>query len=86
MKLNQATDYAFRAVLYLSKLSPGEVVEARIIAEQEHIPMRFMLKILRMLTQAGIVESYRGGLYRRRFAGCNNKRRNRYYKLSEAGF
>lgn len=60
MKLNQATDYAFRAVLYLSRLPWGEVVEARIIAEQEHIPMRFMLKILRMLTRAGIVESYRG--------------------------
>jgi len=60
MKLNQATDYAFRAVLYLSRLSRGEVVEARVIAEQEHIPMRFMLKIFRMLTQAGIVESYRG--------------------------
>ncbi|ADL07117.1 RrF2 family transcriptional regulator [Thermosediminibacter oceani] len=60
MKLNQATDYAFRAVLHLSKLPPGEVVEARVIAEQEHIPMRFMLKILRLLTQAGIVKSYRG--------------------------
>ncbi|SFR09177.1 RrF2 family transcriptional regulator [Desulfoscipio geothermicus] len=60
MKLNQATDYAFRAVLYLSRLPRGEVVEARAIAEQEHIPIRFMLKILRMLTRAGIVESYRG--------------------------
>lgn len=60
MKLNQATDYAFRAVLHLSRLPLGEVVEARIIAEQERIPMRFMLKILRMLTRAGIVESYRG--------------------------
>lgn len=60
MKLNQATDYAFRAVLYLSRLSPGEVVEAQVIADREHIPMRFLLKILRMLTKAGIVQSYRG--------------------------
>ncbi|MBF7082870.1 Rrf2 family transcriptional regulator [Desulfallas sp. Bu1-1] len=60
MRLNQATDYAFRAVLHLSRLPRGKVVEARLIAEEEHIPMRFMLKILRLLSRAGIVESYRG--------------------------
>lgn len=60
MKLNQATDYAFRAILYLSRLPRGEVVEARLIAEEEHIPIRFLLKIFRLLTRAGIVESYRG--------------------------
>lgn len=60
MRLNQATDYAFRAVLYLSCLPRGQVVEAKLIAEEEHIPMRFLLKIFRLLTQAGIVESYRG--------------------------
>ncbi|AGL02455.1 RrF2 family transcriptional regulator [Desulfoscipio gibsoniae] len=60
MRLNQATDYAFRAVLYLSSLPKGQVIEARVIAENEKIPIRFMLKILRLLTQAGIVESYRG--------------------------
>lgn len=60
MRLNQATDYAFRAVLYLSCLPRGQVVEAKLIAEEENIPMRFLLKILRLLTQAGIVESYRG--------------------------
>lgn len=60
MRLNQATDYAFRAVLYLSRLPRGQVVEAKLIAEEEHIPIRFLLKIFRFLTQAGIVESYRG--------------------------
>lgn len=60
MRLNQATDYAFRAVLYLSCLPRGQVIEAKVIAEEENIPMRFLLKILRLLTQAGIVESYRG--------------------------
>ncbi len=58
--LNQATDYAFRAVLYLSSLPPGEVVEAKVISESQHIPLRFLLKILRMLTKAGIVKSYQG--------------------------
>jgi len=60
MKLNQATDYAFRAVLHLAKLPPGEVVEAQVIAEKECVPIRFMLKILRLLARAGIVNSYRG--------------------------
>lgn len=60
MILNRATDYAFRAVLYLSLLPPGRVVEAKVISEDEHIPMRFVLKILRTLSQAGIVQSYRG--------------------------
>jgi len=60
MRLNQATDYAFRAVLYLSRLPRGQVMEAKSIAEEEYIPMRFLLKILRLLTQAGIVESFRG--------------------------
>ncbi|SHJ84574.1 RrF2 family transcriptional regulator [Desulfofundulus thermosubterraneus] len=60
MRLNQATDYAFRAVLYLAQLPTGEVVEAQAIATQECIPIRFLLKILRLLTKAGIVDSYRG--------------------------
>ncbi|MCL6478898.1 MAG: Rrf2 family transcriptional regulator [Peptococcaceae bacterium] len=60
MRLNQATDYAFRAVLYLSRLPRGQVAEAKLIAGEERIPTRFLLKILRLLTHAGIVESYRG--------------------------
>ena len=60
MKLNQATDYAIRSVLHLSGLPFGQVVEAKLIAEEENIPTRFLLKIMRLLTQAGIVESYRG--------------------------
>ncbi|WP_078060272.1 Rrf2 family transcriptional regulator [Desulfotomaculum copahuensis] len=60
MRLNQATDYAFRAVLHLAQLPPGEVVEAQVIAGRECIPIRFLLKILRLLTKAGIVNSHRG--------------------------
>lgn len=60
MILNQATDYALRAVLYLSKKSRGEVVEARDIAVHEKIPMRFLLKIMPSLIKAGIIKSFRG--------------------------
>lgn len=60
MILNQATDYAFRAVLHLSHLPVGEVVEAKVISESQHIPLRFLLKILRVLAKAGIVKSFQG--------------------------
>lgn len=60
MKFNQATDYAIRAILYFAGLPYGQVVEAKLIAEEEHIPMRFLLKILRLLTKDGIVVSHRG--------------------------
>jgi Rrf2 family protein len=60
MRLNQATDYAIRAILYLSGLPFGQVVEAKLIAEEEHIPIRFLLKILRLLTKEGLVNSHRG--------------------------
>jgi Rrf2 family protein len=60
MKFNQATDYAMRAVLNLSRLPYGQVVEAKLIAEEENIPIRFLLKILRLLTKQGLVESHRG--------------------------
>ncbi|MDA8211715.1 MAG: Rrf2 family transcriptional regulator [Clostridia bacterium] len=60
MNINQATDYAFRAVLFLAKQRSGKVVEAQTIAEQEVIPMRFLLKIMPSLIKAGIVKSLRG--------------------------
>lgn len=60
MNINQATDYAFRAVLFLAQQRSGEVVDAQTIAEQEVIPMRFLLKIMPSLIKAGIVMSQRG--------------------------
>ncbi len=60
MKLNQATDYAFRMVLHMSLLSPGERVTGAVLAERELIPERFLLKIMRSLIAAGIMRSFRG--------------------------
>lgn len=60
MKITQEADYGLRVVLFLSKLDYGKKIEAKSISEQEHIPIRFLLKILRKLTHAGIVKSYRG--------------------------
>lgn len=58
MQLTQATDYAFRAVQHLT--AAGAVVQAQSIAEQEEIPLRFLLKIMRSLARSGIIKSYRG--------------------------
>ncbi len=60
MYLNQATDYAFRAVLFLAHQPIGKVVDSQAIARQEHIPTRFLLKIMPSLIQAGIIKSQRG--------------------------
>ncbi|MDU2063986.1 MAG: Rrf2 family transcriptional regulator [Sporomusaceae bacterium] len=60
MQLNQATDYAFRVVLHFSKLAADTVVRGQTLAEKENIPARFLLKIMRSLTQGGIIRSYRG--------------------------
>lgn len=60
MKLNQATDYAFRMVLHMSLLPTGQKVTGGALAEQELIPERFLLKIMRSLIAAGIMKSFRG--------------------------
>ncbi|MBC2581176.1 Rrf2 family transcriptional regulator [Clostridium sp. DJ247] len=60
MKITQESDYGFRVVLYLSKLGYGEKIEAKTISYEENIPLRFLLKLLRKLTMAGIIRSYRG--------------------------
>lgn len=60
MKITQEVDYALRVILYLSKLGVGEKIEAKVISEIENVPHRFLLKLLRKLTQSGIIKSYRG--------------------------
>lgn len=58
MQLNQTTDYAIRTALFLAK-------EQRIASSQEisiamNIPQAYLLKITKLLAQAGILQSYRG--------------------------
>ena len=58
MKLNQATDYAFRMVLHMALLPSGTKLTGSVLAEQELIPERFLLKIMRSLIAAGIMKSF----------------------------
>lgn len=60
MQLNQATDYAFRAMLHLAARPPGTVVSTQTLAASEAIPPRFLLKIMRPLSQAGLIRPHRG--------------------------
>lgn len=41
MRLNQATDYAFRMVLYLASLPEGTKITGAALAEKQNIPERF---------------------------------------------
>ena len=60
MKITQESDYAMRIVLFLSRLGVGTKIEAKAISEAEGVSLRFTLKILRKLTQKGIINSFRG--------------------------
>lgn len=60
MRVTQESDYALRVIIFLYKKGIGERVEARIISEQENIPLRFLLKLLRKMAAANIIRSYRG--------------------------
>lgn len=60
MKITQEADYGLRVVLYLCKIGYEEKVEARVISEEEGIPLRFLLKLLRKLTATDVIKSYRG--------------------------
>lgn len=60
MQLNQATDYAFRVVLFLARLPLNEVASSHVIADRQDIPLRYLQKITRQLAVAGLIKSYRG--------------------------
>lgn len=60
MQLNQATDYAFRVIMHLAALPKDEIAKGQVIAEEQNIPLGFLQKIMRALTQGEIVKSYRG--------------------------
>ncbi len=60
MRISREADYAIRIILYLCLLPEGTKVDARTIAENQDVPLRFALKILRKLNIAGLTKSFRG--------------------------
>jgi Rrf2 family protein len=59
-KVTNRTNYAVRAVLYLSLQEPGCVVPIPEIATETGLSVKFLEEILLLLRTAGIVQSRRG--------------------------
>lgn len=60
MRITVESGSAVRIILFLSMRGVGVKTGAKMVSENEHIPIRFTLKILRKLKIAGLVCSYRG--------------------------
>ncbi len=58
MHITLESDYAIRIVLYLARIKKR--VEAKNIAENTEVTLRFALKILRKLVAAELVRSFKG--------------------------
>lgn len=58
--ITRATEYACLAMLYLAKQPAGHVSFTAEIAEAEHIPPSFLVKVVPRLVKAGLVISRRG--------------------------
>lgn len=60
MRLSRKSDYALRAVRYISSLPKGKLGSINSVSQAENIPREFLAKILKDLTRAGILVSYQG--------------------------
>jgi Rrf2 family protein len=60
MQITRQADYAIRAVLYLSKLEPGERAATGIVAREQSIPPSFLAKIISQLSISGLLHTSRG--------------------------
>ena len=60
MRITARVDYAILAVFELGLHAKGRRMQARELAEQQQIPLRFLEQILIQLKKAGLVESARG--------------------------
>jgi Rrf2 family protein len=65
LDLTKRSDYAIRAMLALAKTKDG-LLSSRKIAQEMHIPPRFLPQIMGDLTRAGLVDAHpgRAGGYR----------------------
>lgn len=60
MMITRATEYACLTMLYLAKQPAGKISFTAEIAEAEHIPPSFLVKVVPRLVKAGMVTSRRG--------------------------
>jgi len=60
MKISKKAEYAFRAVLAMSRSAPGTVYSIQSLSVDERIPLKFLEQILLILRKGGILHSRRG--------------------------
>jgi len=61
MRLSKRGEYGIRSMLLLARTArPGELVQLKHIAEQEHIPTKYLEQILLTLRHAGLLHSRMG--------------------------
>lgn len=58
--ITRETDYAIRVILYLTQNNSGKLTSTTEIAKKMQMPYRFLRKIVRNLTDCGLVTSVRG--------------------------
>ena len=58
--ITRATEYAIRAILYMSRQTAGEIIYKKDICKAQDITPAFLTKILQPLIKDGIVGSQRG--------------------------
>ena len=60
MQITRQADYALRAILYMTRLEPGERAATSQIAKEQEIPTSFLAKIISQLSIAGLIHTSRG--------------------------
>lgn len=59
LRISKMTDYAIMVMVELHA-SSGEVLSAHALAEQSHLELPTVSKVLKLLVKTGLVDSYRG--------------------------
>ena len=60
MKLTRASEYAIQAVAYMAVQKKNDITASHLIAEKKGIPERFLLKVLKPLVSAQVLQSVKG--------------------------
>jgi len=60
MNFSKKAEYALRAVVAMSRSTPGTVFSIHSLSTDEHIPLKFLEQILLILRKGGVLHSKRG--------------------------
>lgn len=60
MNISTKSEYGLRALIYLASHTRDQAIPAREIADQWHVPIKYLEQILKTLKDSGIIESQVG--------------------------